>query len=87
MSDGAVNTWCISMWRVMCIAHGFAAGNWHSDSEHLLVWVKEMKLRSMQTGMSVQAQMARERHQSVALNASASVEASDFLLGSLCSPP
>lgn len=62
----------------MCIAHGFAAVNWHSESEHLLVWVKEMKLRSMQTGMSVQAQMARERHQSAALNASASVEASAF---------
>lgn len=43
----------------MCVAHGFAAVSWHSDSEHLLVWVKEMKLQSMQTGTSVQAQMAR----------------------------
>lgn len=50
--------------------HCIAAVNWHSDSEHLLVWGKEMKLRSMQTGVSVQAQMARKCHQSAALNAS-----------------
>lgn len=62
----------------MCVAHGFAAVNWHSDCEHLLVWVRKIKLRSMQTGKSVQAQMARKRHQSAALNASASVEASFF---------
>lgn len=81
VSGGGVNTLRFSMRLVMRVAHGFAALNWHSDSEHLLVWVKEMKLRSMQTGMSVQAQMARERHQSAVLNASASVKATHFHWG------
>lgn len=61
---------CFSTTCVMCVAQGFAAVNWHCDREHLLVWVKEMKLRSMQTGMSVQAQMARKCHQSAVLGAS-----------------
>lgn len=44
----------------MCVAHGFAAVNLHGHLEHLLVCVKEMKQRSRQTGMSVQAQVVEK---------------------------